>query len=73
MKTYLFKEVCGKQWGEAIIIEAENAIQAMQKAGMTEWIKPYKKFSHMVFGKMFEVAEMGKVNAEYICTGRKDD
>lgn len=68
MKKYLFNELKGKYQGEMIIVEAETADEACEKAGMKVKIKPDKKFDKMYFGKIYEVYELGKPEAvEYVC------
>ena len=67
MKTYVLNEVCGKMQGEMIIVEAESAREACEKAGMTDIIKPYDTFK-TYGGKMYEVHEQGQSwNVELIC------
>jgi len=67
MKKYLFDEQKGKVQGEMIIVEAENAVEAMEKAGMTAHIGPYETFATMYFGKIYGVKEFGAANYEYYC------
>ena len=51
MKNYVFNELKGKDQGEMIIVKAETAEEACEKAKMKEKIKPYEKFKTMYFGK----------------------
>lgn len=68
MKKYTLNEIKGKHYGQAILVDAENAIDAMKKSGMTCWVKSYNKFDKTYFGKMYEVYETGKPHkVEYIC------
>ena len=68
MKKYVFNEVKGKYQGEMIIVEAETADEACEKAGMKEKIKPCEKFDTFYLSKMYELYEMDKPFAvEYVC------
>lgn len=68
MKKYVFNEVKGKYQGEMIIVEAETADEACEKAGMKEKIKPCERFDTFYLGKMYELYEMDKPFAvEYVC------
>ena len=68
MKHYTLSEIKGKYIGETFIVEAKDAVDAMKKCGMICWIKGYKKFDKMYFGKMYEVYETNKPHiVEYIC------
>ncbi len=67
-KTYTLSEVKGKYQGDMIFVRAENAIEAMKKAGMTCWIRNYERFKDMYFGKIYAVYETGNSSyIEYIC------
>ena len=67
-KTYTLSEAKGKYHGDTILVRAENAIEAMKKAGMTCWIRDYERFKEMYFGKIYVVYETEKPwYIEYIC------
>lgn len=67
-KMYTLNEAKGRYQGDTILVRAENAIEAMKKAGMTCWIRGYERFKDMYFGKMYEVYETGNPgHVEYIC------
>ena len=68
MKTYIINEIRGKYQGEMFIINAENAVEAMKKAGMTCWVRGFEIFEKMYFGKIYEVYEIEKAwQVEFIC------
>ena len=68
MKNFTLNEIKGKLHGDVIIVNAENAIDAMQKVGMSHWCKSHEKFNEIYFGKVYEVYETDKpYKAEYIC------
>lgn len=65
---YTLNEVCGRNQGQIIMIDAQNAIEAMKKAGMTCWVRSYEKFSKAHNGRLYEVYETEKPDkVEYIC------
>ena len=68
MKKYVFDEVKGKYQGEMIIVEAETADEACEKAGMTEKIKDYQKFSTIDYSrKIYRLHEIGSADTIYVC------
>ena len=68
MKTYIINEIRGKYQGEIFIINAENAVEAMKKVGMTCWVRAFEKAEKAYFGKSYEVYEIDKAwHVEYIC------
>lgn len=68
MKNFTLNEIKRKLHGDVIIVNAENAIDAMRKAGMSHWCKSYEKFNEIYSGKVYEVYETDKpYKVEYIC------
>ena len=60
MRKYVFDEIRGKYQGQVIIVEAETAKEACEKAGMTAMVKPHQRFETMYFGPIYECYEQGK-------------
>lgn len=68
MASYTLNEVNGKLQGNVILVQAENAIEAMKKCGMTSWVRSYEMFKKTYFGKVYEVYKTGEPhNVQYVC------
>ena len=68
MKNYTLNEINGMSQGQIILVNAEDAIEAMKKADMVCWVREYEKFNTFYSGKIYEIYETGKPNnVEYIC------
>lgn len=66
---YVLNEVKGYLQGETIIVvNCDSALDAIKRAGKSEYIKPYERFKTITAQKIYEVYEIGKpYKVEYIC------